>query len=94
MIVLNHPAIAPMVAEALGEDGFGDCYAIGNVKDNELIGGCVFHWFTGPSVQMSLAGTGNWMTRAMIKACCEYAFLGLKCVRITVLIATSNENIN
>jgi RimJ/RimL family protein N-acetyltransferase len=90
MIVENHPLVAKFIAEAIGEEGFGDCYTFGNVVDDTLIGGCVFNNYTGLSVQMTAAGKGLWCTHEFLKTCFSFAFIGLKCRRITVLVAVSN----
>ena len=90
MIIENHPLIAKFVAEATGEEGFGDCYSFGNVVNNTLIGGCVCSNYTGLSVQMTVAGKGLWCTHELLNNCFSFAFNGLKCRRITVLVAVSN----
>jgi RimJ/RimL family protein N-acetyltransferase len=90
LIVHNHPIIAKYVAEALGEEGFGECYTIGNVKNNILVAGVVFNNYTGLSVQMTAAGVGHWCTHELLNNCFSFVFNGLKCKRITVLVAKSN----
>lgn len=90
MIVENNPLIAKYVAEATGEEGFGDCYTFGIVKKDLLVGGCVINNYTGLSVQMTFAGIGLWCTHEFLTNCFSFAFNGLKCRRVTVLIAVSN----
>ena len=90
MIVENHPAVSQFIAEAIGEEGFGDNYTFGVVKDDTLIGGFAFSNYTGPTVNMSAAGVGRWCTHEFLNRCFSFAFNGLKCKRITVLVAESN----
>jgi RimJ/RimL family protein N-acetyltransferase len=73
----------------LGEQPFS---AIGQMDGaGELVGGVVFHNFTGRDVHVHVAGLGpHWLTRRFLGECFRYVFFQLGCRRCTGLVARSN----
>lgn len=91
MVVLNHPAVAPMVAAAIGEESLGEDVSLGYVSNNKLKGGIVFNGYTGLNVVVNFAGAGKWLAPELVKACADLVYNKLGCVRATALIAESNK---
>ena len=53
---------------------------ISNVKDGKLLGGVIFDGYTGAAIFMHQAGFDkHWMSRDLLWACFDYAFVQLKC---------------
>lgn len=61
---------------------------MGIERDDEIIAGAVFNCFTGPCIEVTVAGSG-W-DRSFFKAIGVYVFDQLKCCRIQV--TTESEN--
>lgn len=62
---------------------------MGIERDGEIIGGVVFNCFTGPDVEVTVAGRG-W-TRGFLRSVGVYAFEQLGCIRMTV--TTESETV-
>lgn len=82
--------VAAWVAARIPEvaaKGFGLPYtAMGVIdRDGALVGGFVFNNYTGPSIQMSLAGRGA-IQRSCWAGVADYVFDQLGCVRLGVTL--------
>lgn len=65
---------------------------IGTQIGGKILGGIVFEGYNGRSVTGHLAGTDKrWLSRTLLRAAAQYAFVQLGCVRITGLVPASNE---
>lgn len=87
--------VAALVASRIphvGEKGFGDCTALGVVRDGRIVGGVVFSMFQGHDIHANLAfDTPRWASRAVIRDLFSYPFGQLGCSRITALIGRKNK---
>lgn len=74
------------------ESGFGDCSAIGIVREGKLIAGVVYYSYRPPTVEMAIASTSpHWANRRILKHLFQYPFNQLNCKRITVLVDSENQ---
>lgn len=72
-----------------GCTGFGPCTAIGVVRDDQLVGGVVYHEFRGHDVRVSIAiDSAGFIPWRFLFA---YPFDQLGCVRLTSIIDKRNE---
>lgn len=77
----------------VGERGFGPSTALGVVKDSKLLGGVVYHQFSGHDIQASYAfDSPRWATPGVLRTLFAYPFVQLKCVRMTALIPRKNKH--
>lgn len=71
---------------------FGPCTALGVVKDGVLLGGVVYHNFTGFNIEVSLAfDSPRWLSRKTLRALFSYPFTQLHCARLTCLAGRKNK---
>lgn len=61
-----------------------DC-AVGFIKDNELIGGIIFHFFNGNNVEFSYYGQ-NTFTSGIVKCLSRFAIAHFNPSRVTIVI--------
>lgn len=85
--------VAEWVSRELAMDnGFGDCSAIGVVRDDKLIAGIVYHNYRPPGIEMSIASIDpRWCTRRILFHAFNYPFNQLNVKRITVLVDSENQ---
>lgn len=71
---------------------FGPCSALGVVRDGVLVGGVVYHNYTGFNLEVSLAfDDPRWCSRATLRTLFAYPFLQLGCERITCIVGKGNK---
>lgn len=72
--------------------GFGDCSAIGIVKDDKLVAGVVYYNHRPPGIEMAIASTTpKWCTRKILFHLFDYPFNQLGVRRITALVDSTNQ---
>lgn len=83
--------VAEYVTRQVGCDAFCAPYTtIGVVnRCGEIIGGFVFNNWTGPNVEVSLAGRGA-ISKGALRAVAHYVFVQLKCRRATAHCKSHN----
>lgn len=79
MIVTDH-RVARFVGGHIGSIIYPPFTCMGVEREGEIIGGAVFNCFTGPDVELTLAGS-VW-SRSFLRAIGEYSFDQLGCVRV------------
>jgi RimJ/RimL family protein N-acetyltransferase len=65
--------------------------AIGIEKEHCLVGGVVFNAFTGPDIELTIAGRLCW-TRGIFRALAHYVFHQLQCVRCSITIRSTDRD--
>lgn len=92
-LLLGHDAlVASWVWRQLGDGpAHPNATAIGVVKGGRLVGGVAFHDWNGPDVRLTIAGTGSWITRPLLRAVFAYCFVQLGVRRCTVLVKRTNK---
>ncbi len=78
------------------ERGFGNCQAIGVLKDGQLIAGCVYHnWHpeTGVIEMSSAAITPRWLNRDILRTIFGYPF-DIGCQMIVLRTAEDNKGLH
>jgi RimJ/RimL family protein N-acetyltransferase len=79
--------------QMLGDSNFRDYTALGVVKDHKLLGGVVYHAYSGHDIQASYAfESPRWASRDVLRVLFGYPFNQLGCVRMTGLIARKNKH--
>lgn len=63
---------------------------IGNVVDMHIRGVVGFDEWNGASVQMHVAGEGNWATKELLRAAFWYPFVQLKVKTLLAYVAATN----
>ena len=82
-MIVTDDRVARFVGERVGSIIYPPFTCMGIERGGEVIAGAVFNCFTGPSVDVTVAGSG-W-TRGFFNAVGEYAFKQLGCVRIEIV---------
>ena len=71
---------------------FGACTALGVVRGGYLLGGVVYHNYTGHDIQASLAfDRPGWALPGTLRALFGYPFNDLKVSRMTAIIGRKNK---
>ncbi len=71
---------------------FQNYEAIGVIRKGKLVGGIVYHDYTGHDVRASAAfDTLRWWKPGIVRALFAYPFNELKCARITIITARRNR---
>lgn len=83
--------MADFVIRTIGCDAFSPPYTTIGVVDRagRIVGGWVFNGYTGPNVEVSLAGRGA-IARGVLRAVAHYVFQQLGCRRATAHIKSRN----
>ncbi len=77
--------------EKLGGDKFA---ALGIMSDGELIGGAIYHQFTGNMIEISLASISPaWCSRKTLKAIFSYPFEQMGVTRMNAFCDKKNKKI-
>lgn len=86
--------VGPWVAERVGGKWVsGLCPTIGLEQDGELVAGVMYADWNGANIMMHCAGIGkNWLNREFLWFAFWYPFEQLGCRRVTVSIASTNED--
>jgi RimJ/RimL family protein N-acetyltransferase len=83
-----------VIQHAPHADAFDKYVAIGVEDGNELVAGFVFNEYRGHSIAISMASTTpKWCSRSTMAAAFGYAFLQLKCKRLTAYTGLSMANV-
>lgn len=97
ILVYGHDAaIAAWVARNLphvGDDGFGQCTAIGVMRGGELVAGATYYAYhpSYRSIDMAIfSTTPAWASRRTIVALLAYPFLQLECNRVGAQVESRN----
>lgn len=81
------------VARRLGVPGFKNYAALGIVRGGEVIGGVVFHDFSGHDIEVTLAvDGGGWLKRSMLRRLLLYPFVQLGCIRASAMTPEDNRS--
>lgn len=89
--LVNAPNIKEWVEKQLGWKAATPTYAVGIVHHNRLIGGVLYHNYTGGNCEMTIATTSpRWATRNIISELLAYPFEWLGCRRITAITDADN----
>lgn len=93
MLVFGHDReIAEWVSRRLKFVDFGPSVAIGIVRHDHLVGGCVFHNWRHPNIEVSFAATSpTWATRQTFRALLNYPFRQVQCRRLTATTEVTNQ---
>jgi RimJ/RimL family protein N-acetyltransferase len=87
--------VAAMVASRIPhvrDKGFGECAALGVVRDGQLVGGVVFTMFSGHDIHVHMAfDSPRWATPQTLRELYSYPFRQLPCVRMTAPISRKNK---
>lgn len=90
-----HELLAQWVAARIDRFGpaarFGNCTAIGILRDKRIVGAVIFSNFRGHDMEVSIATEGQWATRGLLKSLFSYPFGQCGCARISALVARSNK---
>jgi RimJ/RimL family protein N-acetyltransferase len=74
------------------DKSFGQCSALGVVRNGALLGGVVFHNYQGFCIEVSWAfDSPRWASRDVLRTLFSYPFGQLNCVRLTSLAPRSNK---
>ena len=85
--------VAGLVSEQIGANIVPPYVGVGVAKDGVLIGGAIFNVYTGADICLTIAGRGI-LTRKVMKALAEYAFLQAKCRRVSMTVRLSNREVH
>jgi RimJ/RimL family protein N-acetyltransferase len=75
---------------------FGECRALGVLRDDKLIGGVVFHGYRpiDKDIMVSVAfDRADWARPSTLRTLFEFPFVTLGCERITAICAKSNKRV-
>lgn len=67
-----------------------DMRCIGNVLNGKLVAVVGYDMYNGASIQMHVAGEGNWFTKDMLYAAFDYPFRVCKCNMVIGLVPSGN----
>lgn len=81
-MIVTDDRVARFVGARIGAIIYPPFTCMGLERGGEIVAGAVFNCFTGPDVEVTVAGRG-W-TRGFIRAVGAYVFQQLGCGRITV----------
>ena len=81
-MIVTDDRVARFVGARINSIIYPPFTCMGIERDGQIIGGAVFNCFTGPDVEMTVAGHG-W-TRRFCVAVGQYVFSQLGCVRMQV----------
>lgn len=81
-MIVTDDRVAGFVGARVGRFIYPPWTAMGIERSGEIIAGAVFNCFTGPNVEVTVAGKG-W-TPGFMRAVGRYVFGQLGCLRITV----------
>lgn len=88
-MIVTDDRVPKFVGERVGAIIYPPFTCMGIERSGQIIGGAVFNCFTGPDLEVTVAGQG-W-SRSFFKAVGEYVFDQLGCVRMQ--ITTEHERI-
>jgi len=88
-VIVTDDRVAKFVGARVDAIIYPPFTAMGIERDGEIIGGVVFNCFTGPDVEVTVAGRG-W-TRGFLSSVGAYVFGQLGCVRAQ--ITTEQESV-
>jgi len=95
-LVFNHPSVSTFVIERVGASETvnpGNVASIGVMNKDEVLGGVIYHDFTGEggSIIMHMAGDDpHWITRGILWAAFDYPFNQLKVNRCLAFVPSNN----
>lgn len=81
-MIITDDRVARFVGARVGSIIYPPFTCMGIERDGEVIAGAVFNCFTGPDIEVTVAGHG-W-TRGFFKAVGQYVFEQLGCVRLQI----------
>ena len=84
--------VAQRIPHVAGRGGFGACTALGVVRGGVLLGGVVFHNFSGATIEMSGAfDRADWIRPATLRRLFAYPFLQLNCRNLVTVTPRRNK---
>lgn len=84
--------VAEFIGAILGTHFVPPYTAIGIASGGKIVGGAVFNVFTGPDIQLTVAGQGCFY-RGVARAWAQYVFQQLGCVRVSATVKASNGSL-
>ena len=81
-MIVTDDRVAKFVGARIGTIIYPPFTCMGIERDGDVIGGAVFNCYTGPDIELTLAGK-VW-TRHFLRSMGDYAFNQLGCVRVQV----------
>ena len=77
----------------VGEAGFKEYTALGVVRNGKMLGGVVYHAYSGFDIQASYAfDSPSWASRPVLRTLFAYPFVQLGCVRMTGIASRKNKH--
>lgn len=92
MIFFEAGIIGPWVCEKAGGTWIpGRGTAIGQIKDGDITAGVLYEDFNGANIMCHIRGEQGWANRRFLGVIYDYPFCQLKVKRITVPVASTNQ---
>ena len=94
MIITQPKEYIANFVQLMGGGGpFKEYTAIGLVRNNELVAGVIYTFYTGANICMHVGAKPGrmWLNREFLHACFDYPFNELKCRRVTGLVPKKNK---
>jgi hypothetical protein len=92
IVTAHQDILASWLCKRIGIVPSQNIKCIGNMIDDKIVGVVGFDGYNGASVQMHVAGSGNWCTRSMLFATFDYPFRVLKCNVVLGLVPSGNAD--
>lgn len=90
-MIVHDERVAEFVGERIGSKIVPPYTAIGVETDGKIIAGAVFNCFTGPDIEMTVAGEARAFTRGFYRLVYRYVFDQLGCIRLSA--TTENADV-
>lgn len=83
-MIVTDERVVWFVSAKVGTRFYMPYTAMGVERDGAILGGAVFNCFTGPDVEMTVAGEARAFTRGFYRAVYRYLFGQLGCERVSI----------
>lgn len=90
-MIVSDDRFRPWLERRIGVQLAADARFIGVIKDAEVVAAVAFSHWTGPDIELSVAGEPGSGSRAFLAAVFGYVFETAGCVRCTVKVRASNR---
>lgn len=88
----QHAHVAGWIAARVEScESLDGAVAFGALRDGTLVGGIAFTEYRGPDIRVTVAGEGAWLSRRLLRTAFAYAFLDLRCRRISAMVKHGNR---
>ena len=82
--IVEGETVAAWAAARLGCRFSPPFVAIGLAIDEAIVGGLIFNGFTGPDIEMTVAGSPHAWTPAFVRRAARYVWDELGCLRVSI----------